>query len=112
MMNLSSGTPRPCYVKRMLRQVSWLSGHHALPAFPVDMKPITSGKMGQRFADYSCGGSPGFRIWQVKKQAKPGTGFPFNPLAGNHQRREYRDRGARLSIRETVSEERRTERTG
>ena len=33
--NPSSGTPRPCYVKRMLRQVSWLSGHHALPAFPV-----------------------------------------------------------------------------
>ena len=58
MLNLSSGTPRPNYIRRMLRQVSWLSGPHCLPAFPVN----TSGKMGQKFADYSCGGSPGFRV--------------------------------------------------
>lgn len=86
MMNLSSGTPRPCYVKRMLRQVSWLSGHHALPAFPVDMKPITSGKMGQRFADYSCGGSPGF----LSGVSQMGTGFPFDPQRGTFDGKHFR----------------------
>ena len=38
--NLSSGAPRPCYVNRMSRQVSWLSGRRPAPAFPAASRPV------------------------------------------------------------------------
>jgi len=50
-----------------LRQVSWLSVQRASqPSQSEDQW-----QRGEALADYSCGGSPGFRT------LRSGTGFPF-----------------------------------
>jgi hypothetical protein len=54
-----------------LRQVSWLSVQRASPTFPDASSGWFEKLVGEALADYSCGGSPGFRT------LRSGTGFPF-----------------------------------
>ena len=51
--------PEGLRVKRRRRQVSWLAGRSALPAFP-EIAPVA---VRERLAAHSCGGSRGFGRW-------------------------------------------------
>jgi hypothetical protein len=97
----------PLLRKRMLRQVSWLSGHHALPAFPVLLpvarwgkdSPITVAGAAPDFESFQADSAPDSLL--IPCSGKPSTtrSILVRPSNCNTARRSGIERGQAIVFR-------------